>query len=327
MGDFIGRRIVYGVAKESTRGTAEGSAAYWLPHLEASFQDKQTKILNESALGIIDKYNDSIVTEKYSEGSIGGKVNIESFGLLLLAALGTESAPTDNGDGTYTHTFSRENSNQSKSLTVFRKEPNTDLKYALSVLKSMTIEIVTGEYVKYSADFIGKMGVAASSTAAYSDEVEFTSKYAVIKQASAVAGLGAASAVSVKSVKITIEREAEAYYELGSITPSDIHNKTFNVTIEVEKRHSDTTYKTFAFDNTKRAVSITLTNSDDLIGTLSDISPVITFTLPKTAITEWEVDQGLDDIVMESFTMQGLFDLTTGYQLQATVKNELATAY
>jgi hypothetical protein len=327
MADFIGRKIAYGAAKETARGTPETTATYWLPHLEASMQDKQTKALNESALGVIDKYNDSIVTETYAEGNIVGKVNIKSFGLILLATMGAESAPTDNTDGTYTHTFTRDNSNQSKALTLFRKEPNTDLKFALSIIKSLVIEIVTGEYVKYTAEFVSKVGVTATSTVAYTDETEFTSKYATIKEASLIAGLAAATAVSVKSIKLTIERESEPYYALGSVTPAEIHNKTFNVSIEVEKRYSDNTYKGYAFGNNKRAVLISLSNSDDLIGTASDKLPTITFQLPRTVVSEWEVDQGLDDIVMESFSLQGLFDLTTGYQMQATLLNTLATAY
>lgn len=327
MTDFIGRKIAYGIAKEAVRGTPQAAATYWLPHLEASLQDKQTKALNNSALGVIDKYNDSIVTEEYADGNIVGKVNIVSFGLILLAALGSESSPTDNTDGTYTHTFTRSNSNQSTAMTLFRKEPNNDLRFALSVLKSLTIEIVTGEYVKYTAEWITKVGVSATSTVAYTDETEFTSKYATIKEAVDVAGLAAASAVSVKSVKITLERESEAYYELGSVTPAEIHNKTFNVTVEVEKRNSDNTYKGYAFTNTKRAIEIALTNTDDLIGTSSDISPEIKFTMAKAVISEWDVAQGIDDIVMETFMAQGLFDLTAGYQLQATLTNELSTAY
>lgn len=324
--DFIGRRISYGAAKEVTRGTAAAAAAFWLPHLEADMQDKQTKALNESALGVIDKNNDSIVTEEWAEGKIGAKVQANSFGLILLAAFGQVASTNGTVAGTYKHTFDRANSNLSQSLTLFRKDPINDVRYVLSVLKSLEIEIVTGEYVKYTANFISRKGETTANTVAFTvDEQEFTSKYGALKLAAAAAGLNAATAVSIKSAKIKIEREAEAYYQVGSVTPAEIHNKTFDVSIEVEKRYSDNTYKNAAHNNTHQALSLALVNTDDKIGTNNDGNPSLTFTLPKVVVSEWELDQGLDDVVMESFTIQGLFSLADGYQARAELVNEVAT--
>lgn len=324
--DFIGRRISYGAAREVTRGTGAATATHWLPHLEADLQDKQTKALNESALGVIDKNNDSIVTEEWSEGKIVGKVQVDSFGLILLAALGSVTSTAGTVGGTYKHTFDRLNSNLAPSLTLFRHDPVNDVRYVLSVLKSLEIEIVTGEYVKYTANFIGRKGATNANTVAFVEtEAEFTSKYGQLKLATTVAGLPAAQAVSIKSAKIKIEREAEAYYQVGSVTPAEIHNKTFDVTLEVEKRYSNNTYKDAAHNNTKYALSLGLVNTDDKIGTANNGDPSLTFTLPKVVVSEWELDQGLDDVVMESFTLQGLFSLADGYQMRAELVNETAS--
>ncbi len=324
MPDFIGRRISYGAAKETTRGTAAASAAFWLPHLEADFQDKQTKALNDSALGVIDKNNDSIVTEEWAEGKLAGKVQNESFGLILLAALGSVSSAAGSAAGTYKHTFDRNNTNLVPSLTLYRKDPTNDVRFVLSVLKSLEIEIVTGEYVKYTANFISRKGATTTNTVSFlATEAEFTSKYGALKLAANVTGLTGATAASIKSAKIKIEREAEAYYEVGSVTPAEIHNKTFDVTVEVEKRYSDNTYKDAAHNNTKQALSLALVNTDDVIGTGGQ--PSLTFTMPKVVVSEWELDQGLNDVVMESFTLQGLFSLSYGYQLRAELVNTTAT--
>lgn len=324
MPDFIGRRISYGAAKETTRGTAAASAAFWLPHLEADVQDKQTKALNTSALGVIDKNNDSIVTEEWSDGKISGKVQNESFGLILLAALGSVTSAAGTAPGTFKHTFNRDNNNLGTSLTLFRKDPTNDVRYVLSVLKNLEVEIVTGEYVKYTANFIGRKGATTTNTVTFlATEAEFTSKYGALKLAANIAGLTGATAASIKSAKIKIEREAEAYYDVGSVTPAEIHNKTFDVTVEVEKRYTDNTYKDACHNNTKQALSIALVNTDDTIGTGGN--PSLTFTLPRVVVSEWEADQGLDDVVMESFTLQGLFSLTDGYQLRAELVNTTAS--
>ena len=324
--DFIGRRISYGAAIETTRGTGEAAATHWLPHLEAGFQDKQTKALNESALGVIDKNNDSIVTEEWAEGNISGKVQIESFGLLLFAALGSKSVTAGSVAGTYKHTFNRLNSNLAPSLSLFRKDPVNDLRYVLAVLKRLEINIVTGEYVKYTAEFISRKGESHTNTVSFvATEAEFTSKYGALKLGTDVTDAQGNDAESIKSANIIIEREAEAYYEVGSVTPAEIHNKTFDVTIEVEKRHSNNDYKNAAHNNTHQAVVLELVNTDDHIGTANDGDPSLTFILPKVAVSEWELDQGLDDVVMESFTLQGLFSLTAGYQLRAELVNETAS--
>lgn len=323
--DFIGRKISYGAAKETTRGTAADAAAFWLPHLDADIQDKQTKALNESALGVIDKNNSSIVTEEWSEGKLEGKVMVESFGLILLAALNDHTA-TDQTNGTYKHVFKRLNSNLGTSLTLFRKDPVASIQYVLSVLSSLEISIETGEYVKFTANFVGRKSADVSNTVSFIvDEAEFTSKYAAVKLGAYGTDLTAAPAQSFKTATITIEREVEAYYELGSVTPKEIHNKTFDVTVAVEKRYSDDTYKDYAHGNTKLALQIDLKNTDDLIGTASDVEPQLTFDLPKVVVSEYELSQGLDDIVTESLTLQGLFDTATSGQLSVTLVNTTAT--
>lgn len=323
--DFIGRRISYGLAIESVRGTAEDSAEFWLPHLDAGFQDKQTKALNESALGVIDKNNDSIVTEEWAEGNINGKVMVNSFVGLLLLALGDINTTAGTGAGTHKHVLSRLNSNLGKSATLFRKDPVASVRYALSVLSSLEISIVTGEYVTFTAEFVGRKSEDHDNTVSFAvDEAEFTSKYAAVKIGAYGANLSAAPAQAFKSATISISREVEAYYELGSVTPKQIHNKTFDVTVAVEKRHSDNTFKDYAHDNTKLAFAIDLVNTDDKIGTANDTNPSITFAWPKVVVSEWELGQGLDDIVSESFTLQGLFDTVSGKQMDVTVVNETA---
>ena len=55
--------------------------SFWLPHLEADFQDKQTKALNTSALGVLDKNNDSIVTEGGARASLLVKYKTRALAL------------------------------------------------------------------------------------------------------------------------------------------------------------------------------------------------------------------------------------------------------
>lgn len=325
--NFIGRRISFGLAKEVTRGTVVATAAAWLPQLEGSFQDKLSKITNESAYGVIDKVNGVDIAQQWAEGSINGKVMVNTFGYLLLAAFGGVTSTAGSGPtaGTTSHVFARLNSNLSPSFTIYSKDPSASKAYALCVLKSLVIEVVTGEYVKYTAEWLGKKGVTSAQTVAYTvADPEFTSKYAAFKLAANNAGLGAATAAATKSVKITIDRDVEATYELGSNDPAEIHNKSFNVTVEVERRYKDSTYKDLAFNNTAQAVQLNLIDTDTIIGG-GTANPSLQITLPKVYVTEYERGQGIDDVVTESFSLQGTFDLASSGQVSATLVNTKAS--
>lgn len=325
--NFIGRRISFGLAKETTRGTTPASATVWVPQLEGSFQDKVTKVLNDSAYGVIDKTNSADVAQQWAEGSINGKIMINTFGHILMAAFGSVSSVPGSGGtaGTFAHTFTRANSNLAPSYSVYVKDPSASNSYARCVLKSLVIEVVTGEYVKYTAEWLGRKGVTSAQTVAYTTvDPEFISKDAVFKLAANTAGLGAATAATVKSVKLTLDRDVEALYELGSVDVAEVHNKSFNVTVEVEKRYKDTTYKNLAFANTPQAASLSLIDTGVVIGSAT-ANPSLVFTLPKVFVTEYERGQGIDDIVTENFSLQGTFDLATSSQISAVLTNVTAS--
>lgn len=326
MDDYTGKRVSYGIAVEASRGTAEAAPDFGIPHLDAGFQDKQTKALNTSAFGVIDKNNGSVVTEEWAEGNLNAKVMIDSFGAILLATLGSVTSTPHATNGTVSHQFERLNSNLGKSLTLFKKDPVAAVRSALVVLSSLEISIVTGEYVTFTAEFVGRKSAPHAHTITFAvDEAEFTSKYAAVKVAAYGADVNAATAGDFKTATITISREVEAYYQLGDVEPSEIHAKTFDVTVAVERRRTDDTFKDYAHDNTKLALQIELVNTDDKIGTANDISPSIKFVFPKVVVSEYELGQGLDDIVTESLTIQGLFDTATGKQMSATLVNETAS--
>jgi hypothetical protein len=325
MSDYSGRKVAYGFAIEGVRGVAEADPQVYIPHLDQDFTDKQEKALNNSALGVLDVNNDSIVVKEWSEGKFDAKVQSNNFGYLLLAAFGSVSSGAGVAVGTRSHTFSSNNSNQSQSLTVFKYTPNESLAYALAVVNTLEIEAVVGEYVKASLALISKKGASDTLTPAYDteDEIEFTAKHLNLYMDDY--GTAFATVVSagdnypVKSVKIKLDRMAEAYFETGSVTPYEIHNKGFDVTLEVEKRYSDTTFKVLSQDNTKKACVVVMENTDEEIGTNGN--PLLQFNLPKVVVNDHEPSEGLEDIAEESFTLQGLFDTDSGLQCQAVLVN------
>ena len=81
---YIGRREGIGLGIEATPGTAVAPQT-WLRWLDQDVQNKTDVIENESAMGVVEKVNDSEVVAKWAEGKIGGKVTEEGVGFLLSA--------------------------------------------------------------------------------------------------------------------------------------------------------------------------------------------------------------------------------------------------
>lgn len=320
MADYIGRNVAVGIGKETVRGTAV-APAFWVRHLSLDFKRKGETVQNESALGRREKFSDSEVVRQFAEGALEGKVNSKSIGLILLGAFGTVNSAA-NGSG-YDHTFTVSQSNTPQSLTISKVDGVNSRRHALAMIKSLQVTIETGEYVKFSADIVAKQGATSSETVAYVEEYEFTSKDAFVKFADDVAGLAAATASAVKSGNVNLDLGVEAYYEVGSTEPAEIHAGAVEVTGEIVARHSDGEYEDMYHNNTKKAMQIGFTNEAVDLG--GGLNPSLVFTLPRVAVTDYDTSNDLDSIVEQTMGLTGELDTTEGYAVEAVLTNDQAS--
>src|ERR1700733_16129269 len=100
----IGRLIQIGLAKESTRGTANTTAGYWSPWIDLTLDEKKEFVTDTQAYGIIEDNVNLTQTKKWAQGSLAGNVADQTIGLILYSLFGgyAVSGPTDSS---YTHTF------------------------------------------------------------------------------------------------------------------------------------------------------------------------------------------------------------------------------
>lgn len=322
MADYIGRKVGVGIGKETVRGTAV-AATYWVRHLSLDFKRKGEAVQNESALGRREKFSDSEIVKEWAEGKLDGKVNHKSFGLILLGVFGTVNSAAQ-GAG-YKHTFSVNQSNTPQSLTLSKVDGVNSRRHALAMIKSLEVTIEMGEYVKFSCEIVSKQGTEVANTVAYVEEYEFTSKNAYVKfdDVDDVVGAQAATALAVKSGKITIDLGVEAYHELGSTEPAEIHAGAVEVTGEIVARHTDSTYEDMYHNNTKKAMVLGFKNlAVDLGGGLN---PSVEFLLPKVATTDYDTSNDLDAIVEQTMGLTGELSTTSAYTVKAELVNDVAS--
>lgn len=310
---YIGRRESIGLGIEATPGTAVAPQT-WMRWLDQSIQNKINVIENESALGVVDRVNDSAITAKWAEGTIGGKVTVDSVGFLLLGVFGTVSTGVISA-GIYPHTFSVNQSGIPKTLTLARTSPLVSNRHAYAVVDSLEITAETGGWVQVSSAIKARVGASSTETVAFTTEEEFTSKHIILKTAADVASLGAAAAVSASSLKLSIERPSEPFNPLGTDDQPQFDRGAFEAKGEFVVRLTDTQLETDYLANTKKALSITMTN-----GTKS-----LAFTASKVRYRELEQSRDKDSVVTATVQFYCEFDTATSKSIEAVLKNTRAT--
>lgn len=318
----IGRLLSAGWAKEATRGTSV-APTFFPPLLDIDFEDQLELKDNEEGLGQIEGINDSQIIKRWAEGKLEGKVHEKSIGVLLTALFGQSPTSVQRASsGVYDHTYTVANNNQHKSLTIAVKDPNLDQRFALAMLDEVEFSMEEDDYFKFDASFHSKKGATASNTIAYVAENEFAPKHAVVKLATSEAGLDAASAIGVKSFSLSISKNVDELMELGSVEPSDIANTNFEVEFEIELYYNDTTYRDLVFNNTRRALRLTVKNTDVDIG--STHNPELTFNMPEVVMSSFEKDFDNDEILTQKIEGKAVFNLAGSKMLGAVLANAYA---
>lgn len=324
MPSFIGRLIQVGIGKETSRGTAIAST-FWLDKMNATVEDKPEVLIDESNVGRIEDSTGGKIVLEGAEGEISGKVFDKSFGLLILAAIGSVSSTTKAGETiVFNHTYSVKNDAQHPSLTIECKNPNEQLAFVLAMLDSLEIRAEIGKYVEYTTTFKSKKGATASNTPSYITENPFLAKHITLKVANDIAGLDEATAIPAKSVTIRITKNLERDDAFGSLSPADILNKQFGIEITAVLLYRDTTYKTFYKDGSLKAMRIDMENSDVTIGNSS--KPQLRINLAQVVFTNWEKTTGAEDLSVQTLTGKATYKNGEAKMLDCVLTN-LTSSY
>ena len=332
MTKFIGRKLNIGIGKESVRGTAV-AATFWLPKMELTQDDKIQQVIDESSVGVIEDAKGADITMKMSEGSLTGRANDISFGLWLLATLGSEGTPTVVGGESivFDHDFSVLESAQHPSLTIAVEEPNatgaSGLRYALSLIDSLEVNLELSQYIQYTVNFRGNSNGVGTNVPSYStSENIFLPQHAEAKFATDLSGLDAAGAVAVKLASFIISKNLEDDQVVGSLEATDRLNTQFAVEGTLEILYDDRTFiDSQLLTDTEKALRIRFTNTDVTIGSSSN--PQLTFDFAKVKLSEVARAQANNDLVRQTLTFKAFYSLTDAAMMTAILRNLQTGAY
>lgn len=155
------------------------------------------------------------------------------------------------------------------------------------------------------------------------ENVFLGSKHTTLKLAALQSGLGAASAINVRSAKLNIKTNVEDDRTIGSLVAADIVNRLFEVELEVEVVVTDQTHFTSLLAGTAQAVRLDMANTDVLIGAAS--APRLYFDLYKAVLQDASPKYERGGLTLQTLQFKAHFDEVTGYMIAATLRNTVAS--
>lgn len=323
MSKQIGRKVEAAIAIETSRGVGK-APVYSLGKTEYSLYDKTVDVRDDSSLGRIEDSNDKYVVEKYAMGSISGILGGNSALYLTHLAFGGSPSVGSVSDSRYPWTLALANTNQHASAALLIKDANQTVMHKLVMLNSLEITIEQEEAVRYTAEFIAKKAVTSTqSIPTYVEDYKFTKRKSKIYVADVVGNLASATRLSLKSFKLTINKNLVRDSGIGTVEPEDILNQQLSVEGELKLNYSDQTYRNYMLNGTYRAMRLFM-EAEKLLGSTS--YPDMTLDFAKMDFFGWEPETPNDEIVQNSLNFKSNYDLTTATSLYAgTVRNALSS--
>jgi Phage tail tube protein len=298
MTKFIGRRGSLGVALESSRGVAV-APAFWIPFVTMSFADKIEGARESQGMGNIADSDSFYVTMRMGEGNVDAQLYDYAIPYILSSLLG--AVPNTTGSNPYTHTFTLSAVNQAKSLTLYWKDPDRSYAFPLAVVDSFKMTVEPNGIVNYTIGFKSKgADDYTSQTPAYTTMgSKFLHQHLLFKLATNTAGIAAASAISLKSLELNINRNAIFDQVIGTSEPEDILSQPISVEGNLSLNLEDDTYRNYMLNNTYRAMQIKL---------LASANSSLDLQFPRVDFSEWEPDFSLNDIAKQKINFKANYD-------------------
>jgi hypothetical protein len=319
-----GEALALGVAIETARGTFVAAQDYVRQREPSTIQRVTEEVdIKETRPTGVSRDAKVIVMQKV-EGDVALNLRFRTIGYFLKSLLGGWSSATEVGQTTvYRHTG---------TLNPNVLQPTLSLSMARGTYphKQIPGAVVTKMGLKFPVDDVINGSVTIKGLTE-TTVANFTPAYAAtdylaphqmvtVKIAANTAGLGAATALVATDLEINLTRDNMDRVNISSILPVDFVAKLLDITGKFTMDKSDDTYKDLADAGTSRAMSITVTNTAQSIGSPTT-NPQLVITLPNVTLNTTE-KRPLDGIVTEEVTFEANYDDTAASAITVSLLNE-----
>lgn len=306
MTKFIGRRGQLGIAYEASRGTPV-VPTYWMPEAKLSFHDMTETAAEDQGFGNIADQDSFYVTLTKAEGDIDAQLYDYGLGYILGSLLGAKPVTT----GSYTHTFTMSQTNQAASLSLFWHDPDRDYMFPFAVVDSLKVSIKPLGLVEYTIGFKSKSARNwTAQTPVYTTTGnKFLHQDLVFKLAANVAGLAAATNISLKELNLTISRNVIHDVVMGTVEPEDVLSQQISVEGDLLLNLQDDTYRNYMLAGTYKTMEIKL---------LRSATSSLDLQFPRVSFFEWEPDYTLNEIAKQKINFKANYDSANALDIIST---------
>lgn len=320
-----GEEINLGVGVEDTRGT-EVTPQGWIPaRTPTGINVQVVKALLKESKGSGVSSQGSEVVQRMASGNLEFNLRSEMIGYILKSLLGkcTTSTTYETVKSHLFEVLTGDAQFPALSLGLSRTGVQ-DYVYNGAVVKSLELRTPVDDLVNATIEFEARDEAehADYTTSFESTDYLFRPYDVEIKIADDISGLGAANAINLKELNLSIKNNASGQQHIGSITPTDILAGIIEITGSMKLNYSDDTYHDLFKAGTVKALQITLERSDiDLEG---GYTPKIVIQMAKVSLESLTEDRPMDDIVTETINFQAHYDNTEEEAINITVQNTIA---
>lgn len=193
------------------------------------------------------------------------------------------------------------------------------------MIDSFKITVEAGKPIQIMTKWKGKKGVASAATASYITDYLLMSRMVTFKKATALAGLGAASAIKIKKFELEITKSLEEIQLWGDgtgIELDDITNDQFMIKGSIEAVYEDdATFVTDSLAGTVAAMRLTVEDTGTNIGSSGTNHPKLNFDLAKCTYTEVAKNMDNGKIMAQTLGFKGLYSMSDTQAIIASLQN------
>lgn len=298
------------IAKESTRGTSTVTNGFWIPRSTISFDDKVETAREQEGVGKLADSDAIFVTQRMAAGEFESNLDDKLAGIILTGLMG--ASPVTTGANPYTHTYTMSNTNQHQSVSILYQDVDTAKMYSLGVIDSVKIVVEQNGIVNFTVGCLSRVGKNwARQTATFNAlGNKFLHQHLQFRLADNVAGLGAASQISLKKLELNFTKNAVHDVVLGTVEPEDVLATNFAVEGSIELLKQDETYRDYMLAGTYKSMEVRFERSS--------VNSQLKMQFPRVDFTEWEQDRSLDDLVSQSIQFKANVDNANALDIIST---------
>lgn len=313
-----GRLGWVGIARETTPGVPVNPTDY-IPFLEETMMDQQSILPDVAARGIRDEQSEnSQLSKQWGQGTVKVNIDTKLAGYFFGAALGSFNAPVSEGNGVYTHTLTRNNSNQSQSMSLIVDRVTDRELYSNAVVNTAEVTFSDG-LAELTTEFMSNFPqTSVSGTLATASGNIFSFNDATIQLGTNMVNAGNNPVpLKVRSFDFKIENNAEPQFVSGNNNPDSIIVKNFKVSGTFRLAFEDVTQKNNYNSLVKNALICTFNGN----GIGNNMTEFVKFRFYKVRIDTLKIAAPIDDIITQEIGFTAEYSSIDGATMDIQLRN------